>query len=438
MKILFLSFPWTIDILGTGYLSAVLKKESYTVDITRPDTMWKDLANMKPDILAISTTTGRHVKYLELVRQIKKRYPCIFVVFGGPHPTYFPEIAKEDCVDFIIRGEGEFSFLKLVKSIESGYLSCEKERTIEPLIQNLDTIPFPDRELIYKYPKNYNNPIKNVFTSRSCLFSCSFCYMSIFRELYKGQTVLRYRFIDSVINECIELKEKYPTKFIFFADDEFTVSGERLEEFRDKYKKYVELPFHCQLRIDYLTEEKVMLLKESGCFSVTFAVETGDEVTRWDMLNKKLTNRQIIKGCDILKRYNIPFRIENMIGLPRETIDGALKTLDFNIKLKPTVSWVSLYQPYPGTVLGELCKRSGLFKGDSSKFKEDFFEDTVLPLNKKGEFINLQRLFSLAVDFPILKYIIKLLIKLPPNRLYWWVSKIHKKFLYDHKLYKIK
>ena len=432
MKILFLSFPWVIDLLGIGYISSVLKKEGYEVDITRPDSMWVDISVIKPDIIAISTTTGQHIRYLKLAREIKKNYPKIKIVFGGAHPTYFPEIANEACIDFIIRGEGEVSFLKLVKEIE-GQILPGKERQIEPLVENLDTIPFPDRELIYKYPENYHNPIKNIFTSRGCPFSCTYCYLSAFRELYKGQSVLRYRSIDNIIAECMELKERYPTKFIFFADDEFAINNERLQEFSDKYKK-VGLPFHCQLRIDCLTEGKVKILKEAGCYSVTFAIESGNQVTRWVVLDKKITDRQVIKGVNLLKRYNIRFRIENIIGLPGELIENALTTLKMNTRCGGTYNWVSLYQPYPKTKLGELCRSLNLFDGKVDNFKENFFEDTVLTINKKKEFVNLQRLFAVFSFFKIPIWLVRLLIFFPKNKVYDIIYKIFKKWRYK-KLY---
>ena len=431
MKILFLIESFIVEPLGIGYLSSVLKREGYVVDITRPDVMWKDLSNLKPDIMAISTTTGQHIRYLMLAREIKRCHPEIKIVFGGAHPTYFPEIAEEDCVDFIIRGEGEISFLKLVKAIELG---MEQEKPIEPLIEDLDTIPFPDRELIYKYPENYNNPIKNVFTSRGCPFSCTYCYLSAFRELYKDQRVLRYRSIDNIMAECLELKEKYPTKFIFFADDEFAISNERLQEFSDKYKKEIRIPFHCQLRIDCLTEEKVKTLKEAGCYSITLAIESGNQVTRWVVLDKKITDKQIIKGVELLKKYDLRFRIENIIGLPGELIENALTTLKLNTRCGGTYNWVSLYQPYPKTKLGELCKTMNLFDGKTDGFKGNFFEDTVLAINKKNEFINLQRLFAVFSFFKVPGWLVKLLISFPKNKIYDIIFKRFKKWRYE-KLY---
>lgn len=432
MKVLFLSFPWVVDILGIGYLSSVLQKEGYAVGITRPDTMWEDIFDIRPDIIAVSTTTGQHIKYLKLARKIKECWPGIKIVFGGAHPTYFPEIAKESCVDFIIRGEGEVSFLKLIKEIESGQVSSNKERKIEPLVKDLDTLPFPDRELIYKYPENYNNPIKNIFTSRGCRFSCSYCYLFAFRELYKDQQIVRYHSIDNIIAECRELYEKYPTKFIFFADDEFAINDKRLEEFSDKYRKEVGLPFHCQLRIDYLTEEKIKILKEAGCYSVTFAVETGNQIMRWTVLNKKITDKQIIEGISLLKKHKLRFRMQNMIGIPGELIENALNTLKFNLKSGGTYNWVSLYQPYPKTKLGELCRSLNLFDGKVDKFKENFFENTALTINRK--FINLQRLFAFFAFFKTPMLLVRLLILFPQNKIYDAVYKIFKRWRYK-KLY---
>ncbi len=434
MKILFLSFPWIIDLLGMGYLSSILKKAGHIVDITRPDVMWADLHSLRPDIVAISTTTGQHTRYLRLAREIKRKYPGIRIVLGGAHPTYFPEVVKEECVDFIIKGEGELSFLKLIKAIAKYGYDQAAERNVEPLIKDLDTIPFPDRELIYKYPENYNNPIRNVFTSRGCPFNCNYCYMVAFRDLYKDQPLVRYRSVDNIVAECKELIERYPTKLIFFADDEFAINGKRLTEFRDKYKKEVGIPFHCQLRIDCLTEEKAKILKDAGCYSVTFAIESGNQITRWAVLDKKVTDRQIIKGVELLKKYNLHFRIENMVGLPGELIENALETLKLNTMCGGVYNWVSLYQPYPRTKLGELCKKINLFDGKTDGFKENFFEDTVLIINEKHKFINLQRLFAVFAFFKFPEWLVRVLISFPKNKIYEKVFKTFKERRYK-KLY---
>ncbi|MDP2168783.1 MAG: radical SAM protein [Thermodesulfovibrionales bacterium] len=438
MKVLFITKPYVIDPLGIAYLSSTLKKAGHSTELVRTVDDWRaKLREFGPQVAAFSMTTGQHREYIKIAGEIKEAHPGIKVVFGGPHPTYFHEVSEEKSVDFIIRGEGETAFLKLIEDIESSpEKQKDKIRPIDPLVQDLDSIAPPDRDLIYRFPENRDNPIKNVMTSRGCPFFCPYCYNSIYKELYKGQKIVRYHSIDRVIEECREIKNNYPVKFIFFADDEFALQERRLEEFSARYKSEIGLPYHAQLRIDLLTDKKAKLLKDSGCASVTFAIEAGSEEYRKKMLHRNISDAQIFEGCRILNKYGIAYRTENMIGLPFETLEGALKTLDLNIKCKPAIAWASLYQPYPRTELGDLCKEKGLFGGDVNKLQETFFEDSVLPLERKKEFVNLQRLFGLVVSFPALRPFLKYLLKVPVNRLYsrlyvWW-----KHNRYDTKLYK--
>ena len=439
MKVLFITKPYVIDPLGIAYLSSTLKRAGHEAALVRTVDDWRArVEEFDPEVIAFSMTTGQHKDYIAIAGEIKKKRPGIKVVFGGPHPTYFPEVSREPSVDFIIRGEGETALLRLVEDLKNnpGSIS-DKIRSVEPLIQDLDSIAPPDRELIYQFPENRQNPIKNVMTSRGCPFSCPYCYNSMYRELYKGQKLVRYHSVDRVIEECREVKKNYPAvKFIFFADDEFALQEQRLEELSGRYEREIGLPYHAQLRIDLLTDKKAQILKDSGCVSVTFAIESGDETYRRKMLHRHISDSQILEGARLLQKYGIAFRTENMIGLPFERLSDAIKTLDLNIKCKPAIAWASLYQPYPRTELGDLCREKGLFDGDVDKLQETFFEDSVLPLERKNEFVNLQRLFGLVVSFPFLRPLLGYILKVPVNRLYgklyiWW-----KHNRYDTKLYK--
>ena len=437
MKILFITKEFIVEPLGIMYLSSILKQKGHQVSLIK----YKKGDNISlydiniNDAVCFSSTTGQHKEYLDIARQIKEYKLLPKIIMGGAHPTYFPEVANEDCIDFIIKGEGEINLLKLLEDIQNNKTNG-KVRDIEPLIQDLDIIPFPDRDLIYQFPKNRLNPIKNVMSSRGCPFSCNFCYAQMYKELYKGQKICRYRSISNVIKECIELKEKYPeTKYIFFADDEFAFSNDRLKEFVKQYKRYVNIPFHCQLRIDLLDRYKAKLLKYAGCTSITFAIECGDEARRKNLLNKKIINQQILDGSKLLRKCGIKYRTENMIGLPEETVSDAIETLDLNIKCKPTIAWVSLYQPYQKTKLGDYCIKNNLLENSLDEIKETFFEDSILKLPNKNRFINLQRLFGFIVSFPILRPFVKLLINLPNNKFYNWLHIKWKRYCYDKKLY---
>jgi len=303
-----------------------------------------------------------------------------------------------------------------------------------------DSILLPIRSIIKKDYSGYvyNIGVRGKRTYTANTIGVHNCYNSVYNKMFCGKTV-RYRSIDSVIEEGRKIKEDYPaTEYIFFEDDEFIAIKDRVLEFSKKWKEVVGLPFHVQIRIDMLTEEKLKALVDAGCTSVTFAIETGNEDRRKNVLNRNISDKKILDGAALLRKYNIPFRTENMIATPQESLANALETLDINIKCKPMIGWASLFQPYPKTQLGELTVELGLFSGKLEDIPSTFFEETILKMDKKlkRQFENLQRLFGLVCSFPILRMFVPLLIRLPQNKLYDYIYTSWKNNQYN-KLYKV-
>ena len=294
-----------------------------------------------------------------------------------------------------------------------------------------------EKEIFNGYVYNLGLAGNESFTAN--LFGVHNCYNSVNLELYKGQKTVRYRSVKNVIDECFEIKKKYPKKkMIFFQDDEFVIRNINiLSEFLEVYKEKIRLPFHCQFRAEQITEDKAEALKKAGCISVTFAIESGNELIRNNLLKKHLKDTDIYNCAEILKRNGLKFRVENMIGIPGETVDEALETLDMNIKISPSVSWCALFQPYPKTELGDLCKSMLLWDGSYEGIEKDFFTNCPIKRDRAREFNNLQKIFGLVVEYPILRPLVRGLIKLPEMELMDWVSRKFKKYCYDRRLYEV-
>lgn len=439
-RILFIICGGSVEPLGIMYLSSILKEAGYCVDAYKfidSKKLYLELRGFSPTIVGFSMTTGQHVRLLQVASLVKTFDKKIKTIAGGAHITYFPDTMHNRNIDYIVKGESDFSFKKLVDDLENNVELTSKDCSDLKLPIDLDLIPFPDRSIIYKYSEYGNNTVRNVMTSRGCPFNCSYCYNSVYREMYKGQKIVRYRSPRNIIDECVDIKNKYKTSMFFFADDEFSMNIKRLVEIKNLYVKEVGLPFHCQIRIDLLDEQKVKLLKEMGCYSLTFAIESGNEEIRKKMLNRDVSNKQILDGVKLLKQYKIRFRVENMIGIPDETFDNVLETLDLNIKVRPIYSWVSLYQPYPNTVLGDYCLEKGYFNCSIDLIKTAFTEDTVLYMDDdyKNKIINLQRLFSIIVAFPILRKCLSFLLWQKQLNFYTYMRNKWKMYCYWNRLF---
>jgi len=413
-KILFIVQPFQVELLGIAYLAAALKKAGHAPALALAQTGIRSaIYREQPDYLAYSVTTGQHKAMLAFHRTLETDIPS---VWGGPHPTLYPEFINEDGVDTIIRGEAERSFVEWLDKPIMG--------VVDPIpLQDIDEILPPDRDFLYQYAENYTNPIKNVMTSRGCPYNCPYCFNSTYRKIYKGQKWVRHRAVDQVIAECEDLK-RYPLKMIYFQDDEF-LANPNLHELLNKYRCRVGVDFHCQIRIELLTDETARLLVDAGCTGVTFAVESGNDQIRTQLLSRKISREAILAGCDILHRHGLKFRTENMVGLPGETLDQMLETLDLNIACRPELVWASIFQPYPSCKMADMCIELGLWDGTTEAFSGSFFDKTILNTPLRHKIDRLQKLTSIIASFRILRPFTRLLISLPLDRLYrriyaWW------------------
>jgi len=430
-----------IDPLGIGYLSSYLKKVGHVVDIvqTKEEDIKSKIIGYLPEILAYSVTTGKHKLYKELDNQIKLWYDAKSV-FGGPHVTFFPQYITGE--DIGIRGEGFDAFPELVSCIEKGkdfgglqnIVYQGKVNSLRPIKDKFGLL-FPDRELMYKYPKNRNNPIKNIMCSFECPMSCTYCYNPKYKELY-GITRSEIRKVNSVIEEVRQL-EKYPLDLIFFQDDVFPIDNQKwIDEFVMNYRMRTnKKPFHIQIRIEMLTEDIVKKLKDAGLHGVTFAIESGNEGIRRTILNRKMTEETIIKGAELLNKHGIKIRTENIIGIPQETLKDMENTIKLNAKCKPDIAWASVYQPYPGTSLGDQCIEKGLFDGNLDNISETFFDTYRLKSNNTKQIERFQKLFSLMVLFSKYLWCFEPFLYLPLDKVYSLIYKKCKTYLYKKRLY---
>ncbi len=243
------------------------------------------------------------------------------------------------------------------------------------------------------------------------------CFNASYSELYKGKGLrVRWRSVDNLIKEIKEVIQKYPTKVVYFQDDTFILNRFWLREFSEKYTKEINLPYHCHVRANLVDDEVCKLLRDSNCYSVHIAAESGNDYIRNDILNRGMTKEEILNAAKLLHKYGIKFMMQNMIGLPKGNLNADFETLKLNIKCKPTYAWVSIFKPYPGTKLGLLAVEEGYCKKeDLSNIEGGFFDESMMDIKNKKEVENLQKIFGLVVKYPFLYYtgIVDLMIRMP-------------------------
>lgn len=445
MKVLFFLQEFQFfERMGIMSLSAVLKERSHQTRLIKTqnlnfDQILEEVKNYSPGIFAYSCMTGEHNYYLDLNNRLKKKFQA-FSVFGGPHPTFFPEMIKKPGVDAICIGEGEGAIVDLaekldqkkpVERIKNLWIKRGNKiikNPLRPLIENLDSLPFPDREILYEAsPELKGYKSKLFFSGRGCPYQCTYCFNHSYNALYKNKgRVVRFRSVDNFIAEILAVKNKYPLEFAMIEDDTFLLKPkEWLEEFARKMRK-TKVRFWCNLRADLINESVVKLLKKAGCHAIWFGLECGDEKVRQKILKRFMTNKQIIEACQLLKKHKITFSSQNLIALPvAHPLKTDLQTLDLNILCQPNFAWSSILYPYPRTAIGDYAvKNKYFFKknwDNVAMTNKTISELTFNNLQEKKQVERLHKLFGLVVEFPFLRKFVSVLIRLPLDKLYLFI-----------------
>jgi len=400
------------------------------------------IRRIDPDVIAFSVTTGLHLWALQQAHLVKAWFPEVTTIFGGMHATFYPEMIEGDVVDVVCRGDGEDALVEYMDALEHGrdptgirnlWIKDDAgviyRNPMRPLEQNLDRYPFPDRTVYDRYPFVKNQKIEGFITGRGCPDNCSFCFHVGLKKIMKGLgTYSRRKSIEYVIREIEDFLSKYPLRRLVFRDDTFIVGyDDYVKPLLAEYRKRIGIPFSVLIRADYMTEESVRDLAESGCFAVKMGVESGNEYMRNKIMHKHLSNEEILQCMGWLKKYGIMVQTSNILGSPGETLDSAWETLEFNAELAPEHAWCSLIQPYPGTTIQDLVMKDGMLPPgfDSDEFEQSYFMTTPVDVENKREITNLQKLFPLAVRYPWLAPVVKEAIKLPPNQFYNFLFKAH-------------
>ena len=329
-------------------------------------------------IWTVNLSIESDIKAIEILQRYR---PDSRVILMGPGPTYFIKKCLVNDRIFIVRGEPEATIVELLHAINEGKTSffnilgiswMNLRRIINngfrPLIKDLDTLPLPARHFIadrrYYNPKIKHKGYTTAFTSRNCPYHCIYCVpssLTFAREIenkrHNGlKPPISYRSPESVDREMAMLHEQ-GYQAIGFMDDNFIWNEERTRQLCDIMKKY-DMLWGCQARVDAITEPIAKMLGESGCCYVDLGVESfNDEILKY--VRKGITTQQIYDAIGLLKKYNVPVKLNVLIGSsPLETKETLRHTLKEAKKLKVDQVMFNIVSPFPGTEFYKLCKEN--------------------------------------------------------------------------------
>jgi radical SAM superfamily enzyme YgiQ (UPF0313 family) len=229
-------------------------------------------------------------------------------------------------------------------------------------------------------------------------------------------------------------------EFVVFVDDTFVLSEEWLAEFAAKYPQQVGLPFFCNTRANLVTAEQVSLLKEAGCHCASMGVESGDDRIRNELLKRRMSTEQILEAAHLFHDGGLHFTTTNMIGLPTSTLEDDFETLALNVQARPAYAHVFIFQPYPRTELGEFTREHGWMVGTFDDIGEVAWDHSVLEFadeHKRGLAV-LQRFFAIGVEWPRLVPLIRGLMRVPDNPVFWLLNKLWKGWAIKNRVHPVK
>lgn len=429
--------------IGLCVISAVARHEGHEVYLSEMNSEdpLERVAKLKPDVVAYSSSTGESKHYIKLNQRLKERFSDVFTIMGGPHPTFYPDMIHETTLDAICRGEGEEAFANVLGTLSSGgmvsgipniFTKSDTPFTVRNLVEDLDSLPFPDYSLLYDNTEMGKYPLKAFIASRGCPYNCTYCFNSAWREIYSGRgKVVRRHSVDYVVEDIQMVKERWPLSNVKFQDDIFTYRADDwLEEFSRKYKQHIGLPFFILTRCDLLTEDIVKLLKYAGCHTISMSIEAGNPQIRNEMLKRRMSDEQIITAHRLCEKYGISTFTNCIFGLPGATIAEDIQSLDLCLKSRVTWAEFPIFYPFPKTELGDQVINMGMYTPDYNKMHTSYQNASILNCfteKEKKVQMNTGLLASVAVVFPRLRnLIINHLIYWPPNKLFtlaYWLAK---------------
>ncbi len=405
---------------GIAYLSANLKAHGHQtglLDLTwgrgvRPTQVRQALDDFQPDLVAIGAMSVDYPLALEVARHVKA-YHDRPVLLGGMHATVAPEsVIAEDAVDMLCVGEGEEALADLCDRWAAGqdiwdtpnfWFKRDGEivrNAPRPLTQDLDRLPFPDRDLFDfdRYLTALNGQLA-ILATRGCPYGCTYCANNYLRRLYQGQKYVRSRSIENVLCEIETCVDRYPVRAIDFMDDVFIANRQWILGFCEQYAQRIRRPFRCGARVEYVNDEVCAALARAGCTWLFLGIEAGDPTIRRQVMHRTYSDEQVVAAFRIARAHGLRVASFNMIGLPHETRETMWKTVRINRAVQPDDLRVSIFQPYHGTEIRDLCIAEGLIDADTPP--GDFLQSVVrLPDLTAHEIETFRQRFAFRVYWP--------------------------------------
>ena len=372
--------------LSLCYLAAVLREEIKDINVKILDSdilnlqhedVLKYINSYEPEIIGITGVTSTFYLTKELAELIKKRFPNIKIVIGGPHASALPvETMESKCFDYLVYGEGEYTFLDFVKgkplSKIKGIIYRNKGKIkVNPpreLIKDIDTLPYPAIALLpnvgayHPQAVSYRRkPCFSMITTRGCPYHCQFCDHSVFGFKYRAHSPER------IFEEIKNLVKNYGVREIKFLDDNFCLDNKRIEKICDLLiEADFDLIWVCSGRVD-MDLNLLEKMKKAGCWQICVGIESGNQKVL-DFIHKNIKLERVREFVNKAHKIGIKVRGFFILGHPIDTKKIIEQTINFALSLPLYTAEFALATPFPNTELSQIAEKYGKVSGNLNDY----------------------------------------------------------------------
>ncbi len=343
--------------ISLGYIAASLASHNIDsvigeIEAVTPRTgrdIAKFILEFNPHVVGFAVYQVNSQLAVQLAKLVKKCDPSIVVVIGGPQATFMPgkALAQMPAVDVIIKGEGEVVLPELVNCLaRQGDIAGVKgivfrgedgiyETEPGPLACNLDKFPSPYQKGVFRWSDHGGAAM---LTSRGCTYNCGFCYTpAAFSRTIRAHSIRRV--LDDM-NVCV----RNGIRRFFFADPSFTFDKKRVREImRGIIKKRWKIEIWCETRADLVDQPLISLMAKAGVKYIAYGLESIDSKVN-KAFNKRIDLRQFAEAIRMTRSAGIEPEVFTLYGLPKQTRESALSTLNFLLELGVKISYNSAGQ----------------------------------------------------------------------------------------------
>ena len=381
----------TLPHLGLLMLGAVLHNSGHRVRIIDSSAQnlgfretLEEIIRFQPDIVGFTAVTPSIIKTVKMASMVKKNFPTIPILIGGPHFTAIPEKTLKDypVFDYGIMGEGEATMVETVDALSAnrkpsnvaGIVFREDGKVHfchpRPPILELDSLPFPAWKLLDDFPSRYHPalfkykrlPSTHIISSRGCPYKCIFCDTSVFSRQ------IRFHSPEYVIGMVEFLVKHFKIKEIIFEDDQFLVKRERVEKMcEDLLKAKLNIAWSCSARVNSVNDiDLLKLMKRSGCWQISYGIESANQKIL-DFAKKAIRIDQVEKAVRLTHKAGILSKGYFIFGLPFENEETMENTIRFAKRIPLHDMSIFTLTPFPGSEMYDIAKNYGTIEKDYEK-----------------------------------------------------------------------